>query len=76
MEKSYWKTGRTIDTELDKLQTALEVKDNKDDNSDSTERRKMSKWFIQVVFQFILFSYLNPIRSKLFLPFKGPRGDL
>ena len=43
MEKSYWKTDRTIDTKLDKLQTALEVEDNKDDNSeysDSTEEEK------------------------------------
>ena len=40
MEKSYWKTDRTIDTKLDKLQIAL---DNKDDNSeynDSTEEEK------------------------------------
>ena len=40
MEKSYWKTDRTIDTKLDKLQIAL---DNKDDNSvynDSTEGAK------------------------------------
>ena len=33
MEKSYWKTDRTIDTKLDKLLIALEVEDNKDDNS-------------------------------------------
>ena len=41
--KSYWKTDRTIDTKLDKLQIALEVEDNKDDNSeynDSTEEEK------------------------------------
>ena len=40
MEKSYWKTDRIIDTKLDKLQIALEVEDNKDDNieySDSTD---------------------------------------
>ena len=40
VEKSYWKTDRTMDTKLDKLQIALEVKDNKDDNSDSTEEKK------------------------------------
>ena len=34
MEKSYWKTDRIIDTKLDKLQIALEVEDNKDDNSE------------------------------------------
>ena len=33
-EKSYWKTDRTIDTKLDKLQIALKVKGNKDDNSE------------------------------------------
>ena len=33
VEKSYWKTDRTIDTKLDKLRIALEVEDNKDDNS-------------------------------------------
>ena len=41
--KSYWKTDRTIDTKLDKLKIALEVEDNKDDNSeygDSTEDKK------------------------------------
>ena len=41
MEKSCWKTDRIIDTKLDKLQIALEVEDNKDDNdseySDSIE---------------------------------------
>ena len=40
VEKSYWKTDRTINTKLDKLRIALEVEDNKDDNgeySDSTE---------------------------------------
>ena len=40
MEKLYWKTDRTIDTKLDKLQIALEVEDNKDDKreySDSTD---------------------------------------
>ena len=40
VEKSYWKTDRTIDTKLDKLQIAL---DNKDDNSEynySTEEEK------------------------------------
>ena len=44
MEKSYWKTGRIIDTKLDKLQIALEAEDNKDDNdseySDSIEEEK------------------------------------
>ena len=43
MEKSYWKTDRTIDTKLDQLQIALEVEDNKDDNSEhnySTEEEK------------------------------------
>ena len=34
VEKSYWKTDRTIDTKLDKLRIALEVEDNKDDNSE------------------------------------------
>ena len=44
MEKSYWKTDRMIDATLDKLQIALEVEDNKDDNdseySDSIEEEK------------------------------------
>ena len=34
VEKSYWKTDRIIDTTLDKLQIALEVENNKDDNSE------------------------------------------
>ena len=33
VEKSYWKTDRTIDTKLDKLRIALKVEDNKDNNS-------------------------------------------
>ena len=43
VEKSYWKTDRTIDQKLDKLQIALEAEDNKVDNSeysDSTEEEK------------------------------------
>ena len=32
VEKSYWKTDRIIDAKLDKLQIALEVEGNKDDN--------------------------------------------
>ena len=43
VEKSYWKTDRTTDTKLDKLQIALEVEDIKGDNSeygDSTEEEK------------------------------------
>ena len=45
MEKSYWKTDRIIiDAKLHKLQIALEVEDNKDDNdseySDSIEEEK------------------------------------
>ena len=43
MEKSYWKTDRTINTKLDKLQIALEVEDNTGDNSeysDLTEKEK------------------------------------
>ena len=44
MEKPYWKTDRIIDATLDKLQIALEVEDNKDDNdseySDSIEEEK------------------------------------
>ena len=43
VKKSYWKTDRTIDTKLNKLRIALEVEDNKDDNSeysDSTEEKK------------------------------------
>ena len=44
MEESYWKTDRIIDEKLDKLQIALEVEDNKDDNdseySDSIEEEK------------------------------------
>ena len=43
MEKSCWKTDRTIDTKSDKLQIALEVEDNKDDKSeysDSTDEEK------------------------------------
>ena len=42
-ERSHWKTDKTINSELDKLQIALEVEDNKDDNSeysDSTEEEK------------------------------------
>ena len=42
-EKSHWKTDKTINSKLDKLQIALEVEDNKDDNSeysDSTEEEK------------------------------------
>ena len=41
--KLYCKTDRTIHTKLGKLQIALEVEDNKDDNSeynDSTEEEK------------------------------------
>ena len=43
VEKSYWKTDRTTDTKLDKLQIALEVEDIKGDNSeygDSTKEEK------------------------------------
>ena len=43
MDKPYWKTDRTIDTKLDKLQIVLEVEDKKDDNSEysvSTEEEK------------------------------------
>ena len=44
MEKSYWKLNRIIGAKLDRLQIALEAKDNKDDNdsdySDSTEEEK------------------------------------
>ena len=44
MEKSYWETDRIVDTKLDKLQIALEVEDNKDDNDseyiDSIEEEK------------------------------------
>ena len=43
VEKSYWKTDKTINSKFDKLQIALEVEDNKDDNSeysDSTEEVK------------------------------------
>ena len=43
LEKSYWKTDRIIDTKLGKLQIALKVEDNKDNNSecsDSTEKEK------------------------------------
>ena len=43
MENSYWKTDRTTDTKLDKLQIALEVEDIKGDNNaygDSTEDEK------------------------------------
>ena len=55
MERSYWKTDRVIDAKLDKFQIALE--DNKDDNgSEYSKREKMNRRFIQVVFQFILFS--------------------
>ena len=55
----------SIDTKLDKLQIALEVEDNKDDNSeysDSAEEEK-DRRFIQVVFQFILFSSVIQIFS-------------
>ena len=37
MEKSYWKTDRTMDTKLDKLQIASEIEDNKNDNSDYSD---------------------------------------
>ena len=43
VEKSCWKTNRTIDTKIDKFQIALEVEDNKDyssEYSDSTEEEK------------------------------------
>ena len=43
MKKSCWKTDRTTDTKLDKLQIALEVEDIKGDNSkygDSAEEKK------------------------------------
>ena len=44
VEKSYWKTDRIIGAKLDRLQIALEAKDNKYDNdrdySDSTEEEK------------------------------------
>ena len=43
MEKSYWKTDRTTDTKLDKLQIASEVEDIRGDNSeygDSAEEEK------------------------------------
>ena len=43
MEKLYWKTDRTTDTKLDKLQITVEVEDINGDNSehvDSTEEEK------------------------------------
>ena len=40
MEKSYWKTDRTIDTKLDKLQIASDNKDDNREYNDSTEREK------------------------------------
>ena len=42
VEKSYWKTNRTIDTKLNKLQIALEVEDKEENSkySDSTEEEK------------------------------------
>ena len=47
VEKSYLKTDRIIDAKSDKLQIALEVRDNKDDNnseySDSVKRRQMNR---------------------------------
>ena len=43
VEKSCWKTDRTIDTKLDKFQIASEVKDNKDDNSEYSDSTKEEK---------------------------------
>ena len=40
VEKSYWKTDRTIDTKIDKLRIALEVEDNKDNNSEYSDSTK------------------------------------
>ena len=40
VEKSYWETDRTIDTKLDELRIALEVEDNKDDNSEDSDSTK------------------------------------
>ena len=62
MEKSYWKTDRTTDTKLDKLQIALEVEDIKGDKANTVtqlKRRKVNRRFIQVVSQFILLSCLK-----------------
>ena len=63
MEKSYWKTDRIIDAELDRLQITLEAKYNKDDNdndySDSTEDEKDNLIDGSLRLQFILFSYFK-----------------
>ena len=60
VEKSYWKTDRTIDTKSDKRQIASEkLKTTRTPIANTVtqlKRRKMSKRFIKVVFQFILFS--------------------
>ena len=43
VEKSYWKTDRTIDTKLDKLWIALEVEDNKENNSEYNDLAEEEK---------------------------------
>ena len=55
----------SIDTKLDKLQIALEVEDNKDGNSEYSDlaEEEKDRRFIQVVFQFILFSSVIQILS-------------
>ena len=50
MEKPYWKTDRTTDTKLDKLQIALEAEDIKGviaNTMTQLKRRKMNRRFIQ-----------------------------
>ena len=37
VEKSYWKTDRTIHPKFDKLQITLEVEDNKNNNSEYSD---------------------------------------
>ena len=62
MEKSYWKTDRTIDTKLDKLRIVLEVEDNKDDNSeysDSTEEEKDEQMVYSGCFPIYFIFYLK-----------------
>ena len=43
VEKSYWKTDKTIDTKLDKLQIASEVEDKMDDNSEYSDSNEEEK---------------------------------
>ena len=55
VEKSYWKTDRAVDTKLDKLQ----LRTTRTTIANTVTQLKMNRRFIQVDFQFTLFSYLK-----------------